>query len=384
MNVEYLFSSTRGDIRLTPEDLARPFLIAPQEQHPFLTIGDYFHGIRRFLLEGEDNPLSLVLGKKLEREIDADGIQRLLIRSEKHGAVYHMASVEAFVNGTGMRLALSTALSERGKTRLRQEYALLKSLNRTLRLPYLPEVYHRGEVILSDGSGRNEILAMLLAQWFEAWHEWHLTTDREDNRQKLLIWDLRRGHRYATRDEAFRILREASKILTLYYDPRDYRQVYPWHHGAGDFIVKTEPEGIDVRLTTVRGYQSVMDRLSGEKADQVTALVYFFLNLSVRMRLDRLDGTGLITWAGDFSVSAAAEGFFEALKIMEGEGRVEPGLAQGLLSILKSFSKDELARLMYPLLALYQEDEPSDFPAIRAGMGGHVSLLHRVLGNLRL
>ena len=43
------------------------------------------------------------------------------------------------------------------------------------------------------------------------------------------------------------------------------------------------------------------------------ALLLFFLGLSIRMRLDRVDGVGDIVWADRLAVAATLEGFFEGL-----------------------------------------------------------------------
>jgi hypothetical protein len=49
MIVEYLFSSPKGDIPITPDDLRTSFKITPSENHPFLTLGDYFKAIEEFV-----------------------------------------------------------------------------------------------------------------------------------------------------------------------------------------------------------------------------------------------------------------------------------------------------------------------------------------------
>ena len=115
MIIEYLFSSPEGDISLAPEDLARPFLITPSEPHPFLTLGDYFEAIREFLLKDQGKPLLQVLKERLNRETSIDSIRKILVRSEKHGVLNHLASVEVLVDDKQIKLAVSTAVSEKGK-----------------------------------------------------------------------------------------------------------------------------------------------------------------------------------------------------------------------------------------------------------------------------
>lgn len=392
MIIKYLFSSPEGDISLGPvedpvfggEDLARPFLITPSEHHPFLTLGDYFNAIRGFILKDQGRTLVYILKERLNREIDPDNIHKILIRSEKHGALYHLASVEIFVDDKEVKFAVSTAVSAKGKGWLTHECEMLNLLNSSLKLPYLPNVYLEGEVKCQAGNRKHETLSMILSEWFEDYHEWHLSIDKNDNKQKLCIWDLQNGNRYASKEEAFEIFRQASKILTLYYDTKGFNQIYPWHHAAGDFIVKTWDRSVDVRLTTVREYQSIMNYFSEETANPMIAIVYFFLNLTIRMRLDKLDGVGETVWAGDFSVDAATKGFFEALRLMKGGDRFKFGQIDDLLSLLQSFNEDEIERLLQPLFDLYQEDDPADLSVILANSKSHVKFLCQTLGNFRL
>ncbi|MCP4681712.1 MAG: hypothetical protein GY864_05220 [Desulfobacterales bacterium] len=376
MKIQYLFSSSNGDISLSPRDLARPFLSAPSSKaHPSLTLGDYFESIKTFILQNPARPLAPVLKVHLQKEIRIDDIQKILIRSEKHGVFYHLASVEIFIDNRRVKLAVSSALSKIGKEYLTHEYEVLDFLNSSFNLSCVPNVYLTGEV---------KTQVMLLAEWFEDYHEWHLSFDKKDKKQKVFIWDLKRGNRFASKEESLEIFRQASRILTLYYDTRDFRQIYPWHHAAGDFIVKTASNRIDVKLTSARRYESIMDYFSAGTCNPMIAIVYFFLNLTIKMRLDKLDGVGEIVWAGDFSVDATIDGFFEGLGAMEGEGRYKLGQVKDLLFLLKTFSKEEFKGLFQSLLFLYQENHPADFYIIQAKLGRHVQRLYQVIQEFRL
>ena len=277
---------------------------------------------------------------------------------------------------------LSTAVSETGKEWLADEYKILIFLNTSLKLPYLPEIYFRGEVAAPAGRKKTGTLAMFLGEWFENYHEWHISIDEHNKNQKICIWDRQNGNRYASGQETFEIFRQASKILTLYYDADNFSQIYPWHHAAGDFIVKTEENKIEVRLTTTRKYQSIMDYLVQGSVNPMIAVVYFFLNLTVRIRLDKLDGVGETIWAGDFAVDAATEGFFEALRRMNREGRFNHGEVKDLLSLLQSFEEGEIETLFQPLLDWYQEGDPAEFQVIQTNLTSHVNLLCHALQNL--
>ena len=202
--------------------------------------------------------------------------------------------------------------------------------------------------------------------------------------QRVCIWDLKNGHWFATREEGFEMFRQASRILTLYYDTQDFSQIYPWHHAAGDFVVKSKDRVIEVKLASARKYKPVMAFMSKEAVNPMVSLVYFFLDLTMRMRLDKLDGVGEAVWADGFSVNATTTGFFDGLLIMESEGRYNLGNIGDLLSLLKGFSDDELRKLYDSLLDLYRYRNPADLAVIRANLDNHISRLHRVVQRFRL
>jgi len=378
MLIEYLFSGPEGDIPVAPAELAVPFKISPSENHPFLTLEDYFEAIKDFILKDHAKPLIDILRGRSNEDVSQDGIQKILIRSEKHGALYHLASVETFFGTQSVKLSVSTAAFARGREWLRHEFDILKFLGRNFDLPYLPGPYFAGTIECYSGPSE-ENLFMVLGEWFEDYHEWHLSIDKESGKQRVCIWDLKNGHGFASEEESRGIFRKAAKILTLYYDTGNFSQIYPWHHAAGDFIVKRANGVIDVRLTTARRYESFMGFFSDGDVHPVIALIYFFLNMTVRMRLDRLDGLGDTAWAGDFSVEAATGGFFEALRTMEAEGRYYPGKVDDLLSLLKSFSPEDIEKLLHSVLEMYRRDDPGDFSTIQPNLKGHVNRLYQAV-----
>ena len=385
MLTEYFFSDQKGDIHAGPDDLTLPFRISLSEEHPFLTLGDYFDSIRDFVLREHRKAFEDVLRKRLNDDsIGFHEIEKVLIRSEKHGALYHLASIEVFTRG-GMsaKLAVSTALSEAGKLCLAREFDTLKFLNHTFNVSYVPEPYLKGVVKRQVGSEK-ESLDMFLTEWFEDYHEWHLSYDENVKEQRIRIWDLKNGHRIATSKEGFEIFRQASGILTLYYNTQDFRQIYPWHHAAGDFVVKSKDRVIEVKLASARQYKTVMAFPSKEAINPMVSLVYFFLDLTVRMRLDKLEGIGQTAWADGFSIKATTTGFFDGLLVMESEGRYGLGNIEDLLSLLKGFSDDELRKLYDSLLDLYRYGDPGNLAVIRANLDNHISRLHYVLQRFRL
>jgi hypothetical protein len=362
MRVQYLFSSYEGDVPLDEKTLNRAFLLNPFEAHPFLTLRDYFQSIERFFL---DNPLS------------QDRLDEMLIRSEKHGTLYHVASVEIASRGIRRKFGVSTAFSEPRKKLLLHEYETMKYLNQHFSYEYLPKVYLASETLCSNPEG-NETVVMSVSDWLEGYHEWHLMADQE-GKQGILVWDMEKGNRTATSEEGHAIFREASRILTLYYDPKTYRQIYPWHHAAGDFVVKNAGGAIQVKLTTTRNYLPLISFPKKADTNRVTALVAFLLNMTVQMRLDRIGGVGEPVWAQEGFVSPCLEGFFGALQTMKAEGRLDLGEGPDLLTLLKRFSLEELQSLYSPLMESYREEKPEDFQVIQKNLDSHVVTLWKAL-----
>jgi hypothetical protein len=219
---------------------------------------------------------------------------------------------------------------------------------------------------------------MCVSEWLEGYHEWHLTEDQDGN-QSILIWDMEKGNRRASREEGLSIFREASKILTLYYDTKTYRQIYPWHHAAGDFVVKLIGGAAQVKLTTARNYVPLISFPRKADTNRVTALVAFLLNMAVQMRLDRLGGVGGPVWAQEDFVRPCLEGFFGALQAKKAEGRGALGEGPDLPTFLKKFSKEEIQTLYAPLTESYREENPQDFKVIEKNLEGHIATLWRGL-----
>ncbi|MCP4667093.1 MAG: hypothetical protein GY849_12085 [Deltaproteobacteria bacterium] len=378
MIVKFLFSSPKGDLPLDPDIGATPFKITPDKSHPFLTLNDYFEAMKAFVLKDDGKPLTTSLRKHLSEDLSFKQIRRLLIRSEKHGALYHVASVDIIGPAKRSKLSVSTAVSERGKCWLNREYDILKELGETHDLSYLPKVYFKGD--MDRRVGKNRItLSMFLGEWFEDYHEWHLSIHPQKREQRICMWDLKKGHRFASRSETYEIYEQAAKILTLYYDTRNFRQIYPWHHAAGDFVVRTSKGGVEVKLATAREYKPFMTFLKEEQANPLVAIVYFLFNMTLKTRLDKLDGVGDTAWAGGLSVEATVKGFFEALRIMEKKGGYSLGKVEDLRSLLTSFSQDEIWRLFQSLLVLYREEDPGDLLVIEKNLESHVEKLYQVM-----
>ena len=127
---------------------------------------------------------------------------------------------------------------------------------------------------------------MVLAEWFEGYDEWHLAYDKNEQGQRLRIWNPGPADRFATEREGRQLFKAVSKILTLYYDTQSFKHIYPWHHAAGDFVVKIDHGDVAVKLTTARKYEPIIIFTEETKSNPLSAIIFFFLNLALKIRLD--------------------------------------------------------------------------------------------------
>jgi hypothetical protein len=108
------------------------------------------------------------------------------------------------------------------------------------------------------------------------------------------------------------------------------------------------------------------------------ALLFFLLNLSLRMRLDRVDGVGAVAWAGDDCVRATLEGFVDGLRMKEGGGFMEEGFAAEFVRYMDSLSKEDLSEGFHVLVGACDQSAP-DMPAIRQHLEHHASKFYSAL-----
>jgi hypothetical protein len=353
MKIEYCFASPDGDIALGPDDLQQPFLVAPGKKHSFLTLGDYFSCIERFVCRDNGQLLSRILYEHYPDCMPFNRLRKVTITSEKHGACYHIARLTLQAESASRTLAVTAAVTKNSRQSLEREFMQIGGLNEKYNLPFLPQVYCQGHESCKTPAGTATI-SFVLGQWFSGFHEWHLSHDNADNGQKIVLWDTQTGNRFLPDSTTRALIRQAATMLTLYYDCRTFQQITAWHHAAGDFIVRDKGDGLDVRLITVRGYEPLPGFSPDEGTGIEIPLVVFFLNLTMRMRLDRLNGVGELAWLKKFVVDETVSGFLEALAIHEKEGRLANGFADDFQTLLKTFQPQDFLDL-YPQLVAADE-----------------------------
>jgi hypothetical protein len=243
----------------------------------------------------------------LEQPVVEQDLDHMAIFLEKHGAFYHPARLQVAVKDQMLSFVINLAASNHGRTALAREVKALEHLNAQRPFGWFPQVYS----FVSDR------LPMFLADWFDDFHEFHLTRRPGSHEPAIVAWDGAAAPRLLSEAQAAGLYRNTAMILTACYDPITSSQIFPWHHAAGDFVVRVEAEGVKVRLITVRDYVPMpgcADEPDNERS-LLDALVVFFIHLSLRMRLDRLDGVGEMAWASARCLAPMVDGFFMGLDL---------------------------------------------------------------------
>lgn len=384
MILKCFFSSPEGDLPVQAQQLAGLFLLSDTGVHETITLGLYFDAIKNIILQNKAQLRQIInLHPDPDHLAKGDSIKELIIRSEKHGLFYHIASAEVFFNDTfSAKFAVSTALSEDGLNCLRRDYLYTKKLSA---LPgcssYLPNLYllEESPFPLPDHNGQG---LMVVGEWLEDFHEWHQSFNKEKKEYQLILWDYPRGNRFLAPKQGDKVFQQIAKILTSMYNLDSHEQIYPWHHAAGDFIVKCRKDTIEVRLISVRDYRPILAVPTGKPASQLTGLIVFFLHLSIRMRLDKLDGVGDTIWLNDYVVPALTQGFFSALE--EKNSLTEmPFSPVQLLEILRSFSEEDFFSMCQPLLGIYRHEADDDFQVIQNNIKPHLAQVCEALRSIR-
>ena len=369
MEITYLFASPQGDVRLNQEMLERPFLLEPFQSHPFMLLEDYFVAIKDFLLQKNGALLIGILSRIWGRQVALSDIETILIRYEKYGALYQIGSVEIIGAHDKSKFGTSMALTPNAKAQMALEYEIIEELNKGLDIRYLPEIYLK-TVIRVERHDIIEAVVISLFEWFEGHHEWHVKKD-DDGRERIVIWDLQNGYRFATDKQAYDIIQQASKILTLYYNIQTCNQIFPWHHGSGDFVVKFGEDKVGVRLITVRGYGPLVLHDAHEFVDPLKALVLFFLSLTIKMRMDKDEGMGGPVWADSITPLPVIDGLLEGLRIQEAKGMCPPNGESIVRQVLKDMDMDEIKTMLYSQLNSYKKIDPVDSEVITEYLDRH-------------
>ena len=273
-----------------------------------VSYGRYFAAVHRFCQADGWRRMVRAVSRRLARPVLASELRHMSIYLEKHGAIYHPARLQVTVQESPIQFVVNVAVSPAGRQTLPVEVRALQRLNHERPFGWLPTIYD------CDAAAP----PLFLADWFADFHEFHLTRPPGSEETAVVVWDGAPSPTLLSTDQKTDVYRQAAMILTACYDPISSSQIHPWHHAAGDFVVRIDPARLAVRLITVRGYAPLAADGSGAPDTEraiLDLLTSFFIHLTLRMRLDRIDGVGDVAWAPPASLAPTVQGFFQGLDL---------------------------------------------------------------------
>jgi len=380
---KYFLSNTINPVKKNSEIWSAP-LPATRKQSTgkddnSVTYGDYFSAVCSFLKENRFNIICSAVSKKLNQHTVPEDIEEICIFLEKHGGFYHPARVEMSLNRLNLNFVLNVAISEQGKEYIYKEYKALKRLNRDFAFSFIPQAYGIGKTC-AKGS-RPEII-MFIGEWFDGYSEFHISCDNLEKLNKINIWDSEKGSRFLSLDNTMELYKQAAMVLTCYYNIETFEQIFPWHHAAGDFVIKCDNDNkLELKLITVRQYAPMFKNINKEEYKDndsvfiLEAMLVFFLNLCMRMRLDRLNGVGNVVWADDVAVKGTLKGFFNGLSKKPQISAFPEPVDVFFKKYLLSCTKSDLNDLSTALLNTYNPLAP-ELPVIKLNMDKHIKIIY--------
>lgn len=351
---------------------------APSSTDP-ISYGDYFSAIRQFLeKDNYDNLLSSV-SLASGKNVSPQEIEEVSVFLVKHGEYYHPSKVEVSFSGEKQLFVLNAAVTDSGLNCMEKEYESLMRLNREKPNSYIPDVYTKGSVFR-----KNKKISMVLGEWFEDYHEFHLSVSK-NNEKAIIVWDSVLGNYILPKKHEKELYRQATKILTFFYNPVTFSKINSWHHAAGDFVINRSDRNINVKLITVRNHESPFieeDSVSPEGLGiKLDALFVFFINMSIRMRLDRKDGTGEFVWSDDSAIEGMVRGFFEGMENWGNIGENPFSWMDSFIYYLSLQKEEDLRGVAHDIISSYHPAAP-DTSVVKQYVGEHIRVLYREIKNL--
>ena len=336
----------------------------------------YFQAAQTFLEANAFEKIRHAVSRQLNCGVETQDIGEIRICLQKHGEFYHPARIETFVHQKRLFLVLSVAISEIGRRFIEAEFHILKRLNTGQPFQYLPQVYEFGRAV---SNGKN--FAMFLGQWFDGYHEFHISIDPIEKTPKIMVWDDDRSRFFLSTEQTKILYAQVSKILTAYYNLSSFEQILSWHHAAGDFILKIENNKPELKLVTVRRYEAIFENQQNSQsapADPqriLQAMLIFFLSLSIYMRLDRLDGIGEMVCSDSIAVEPTLIGFLEALAIKPDVPSLPDSPMACFMAYLASCTEGDLIDLATAIVNRFNPRMPG-LPVIKENIRPHVEALY--------
>ena len=359
-------------------------IILEQDSDIFINHGDYFTAAKDFLERDRYAIITQAVSRHLNRKILSDEIEEIRIFLDKHGEFYHPSKIETVLQAVKIPFVLNVAVTEVGKQCAQREYRLLKKLNTKYSDSFVPKVYAQGSVFMKMGQVETR---MFLGEWFEGFNEFHISHDPDDKKYKIMVWDHEHGNFFLTPHQTMELYRKAAKILTYYYNVETFEQIFSWHHAAGDFVLRCQKNDIELKLVTVRQYRSMYENnirsesLESDSELILEALLVFFLNMAIKMRIDRLDGVGDMVWSEDVAIKGILKGFFESLALKPLFSVFSEPLDHCFRQHLLSCCRENFFDLNQAIVHTYPSQAP-EVPVIQQHLEKHIGDLYNSIRQL--
>jgi hypothetical protein len=364
-NISFFFRNAEGLLPAAKDDLIVSLPTALESNGAAHTVSykDYFD----FIAETIRNNWAGLTEIAARRHRNNGAVKSVQVISEKHGADYHPALINLVGANGATSLVANVAITERGLARLADEFRVLKQLASIEAGRHIPEVYFLAE-------NDDKSMGLFVGEWLKDFHEFHLSSANEN--QTLVLWENSRS-RELSMDQSLQIYERAAAILTDFYDIHDCSEIYPWHHAAGDFVAQTCPD-LSVKLITVRQFATrlLLDSDSGDPRS--LGLLLFFANLTIRMRLDRVDGVGDMVWANEDYLRAAVTGFLDSMESKSINNNPCAEVFAAFRTHAKDFGPVEWAELFQDMLSSYDASAP-DIPLIIQNCADHVWSVYKIV-----
>lgn len=354
----------------------------PTTAHP-PTYGELFDQVARWIstLGQTDAYPSLRSGESIAQNDFPDPREPLVIRLVKHGACYHVCRVTLPIRGEkAMDLAVNVAVGPPGLSVIERDFNWMQTLYGRSADPILPKPYDFGRMVSSCG----RLWAMFSSEWLTGFSEFHPSFDSRKNRPSIRIWETGNEGPLLNEVQERLLYRKVACILTLLYDIRTGAEVHPWHHAAGDFVLCQNGSDLQVRLITIRGYSPLLELQQASASPSLwLRLLVFLCNLSIRNRLDRMDGVGQVCWSEEFVVEETMKGFWEALSVHPQKDMPPGGIAEGFQELISALDPGMVYEICDQIVDSYPPSAP-EIDTLRQHLPDHAAVLYGALNDHEL
>ena len=362
--------------------------VLPQDRHQHprpetapadetLTYGEFFEAVSMFIGTHLSDYISKAIFYTVKRTIASHEISRIHIHLEKHGAFYHPARIVLLLADCRISLVLNVAISTLGKNTIKNEYGLLRQLGNRTSPAWVPRVFGYDRV----GIDGQRYAQMFLGEWFEGFHEFHVSEETGLHKTGIRVWDPENGHLFLSRNQTRHVFELTAMVLTVYYNIETFEQITSWHHAAGDFVVCLHGDEPSLKLITVRAYKPFIN-VSEEDVGLETilnTLLVFLLNLSIRLRVDRMDGVGDVAWVEADVVPGIISGFFKGLVLQAENSHIPHDLIEAFKTFLLHLPEMDIRDILKGIVHQIDPKSP-DLAVIKQNIDNHVET---VLSQLR-